>query len=699
MYLFWRCPHCGRQFQSPQQWAGKVIVCPSCSASVTLPLAGSSSGQAAVVGPLLRRRTRIQPVLWMLGGFGATSLLFVLLFALVFGSGRKTGPAPANVPVARGESTPAEGMGKGAGGAGPSEHPRFAPQSLDTLPAPRRPPVPAPGASASDATQLPWSGQGAKPAPGSPARAVDWQQAELPPPRPSVPAAGDLPSADWERGGQVMVEESKGLTFGPPGCPVVVSANQVWDLAAKKVRAELEGDYEPRGLTALSPDGSLFAATDRTPNLEDTRVTVWDTQTGKQRFTVPGHPGRYVDILRLSNDKLFLGGRHSGELELWDAASGNRIKSVKLPSQRLERSKTALALDGRYLAMVANDRLVVCSTASGKVVATMSPPGPMDDGPELWAERRRAGGPAVRRADATEAVFVYAWVQSMEFSPDGRELAAVSTHPRPRILCWNSRGALVCDQPIYTASRGFWENRLQWFPNRQAWLIEGDVVDRESGRVVLVIRPRPRQDLKFYVYDDDHLVGTFPHNPGQLGVLPVPWKDIRASLAAWKGGQPALLSPSEPVGIVVELGALRGDQNATLQTLHDSLVKRLARDGLQVQPNRPTYFRLKFAESAGERLPIYERQSPFDFRGRDTGRTVTEAKGSLVVELIVPNQPEPLWRDTLQAASSRTFREDINDLSVRKSMLENIAHQISEMEFPYFIPQSKELLALPVVIR
>ncbi len=36
--------------------------------------------------------------------------------------------------------------------------------------------------------------------------------------------------------------------------------------------------------------------------------------------------------------------------------------------------------------------------------------------------------------DAFDAVFIYAWMQDIKFSPDGLEIAAISTHPIPRLI-------------------------------------------------------------------------------------------------------------------------------------------------------------------------------------------------------------------------------------------------------------------------
>lgn len=57
-----------------------------------------------------------------------------------------------------------------------------------------------------------------------------------------------------------------------------------------------------------------------------------------------------------------------------------------------------------------------------------------------------------------------------------------------------------------------------------------------------------------------------------------------------------------------------------------------------------------------------------------------------------------LWRDTLQATSATSFREEINGTTARNSILENLARQMNRLSIPHFIPASPEHLALPVVI-
>jgi hypothetical protein len=312
--------------------------------------------------------------------------------------------------------------------------------------------------------------------------------------------------------------------------------------------------------------------------------------------------------------------------------------------------------------------------------------------------RGKPAGPA--SGDATEAIFVYAWMQALKFSPDGTELAAVSTHPDPRLIVWDIKGKLLFDEPLMLPSMAFWEHSLQWLPDKSGWLVSGHIVDRETKRAVVGIRKGFGQDMRAWLYDNNHLIGAFPNNPEELQSYEIPWKEIRESIALMADSKSAILGPSQPVSINIEFGGnLAGDATQTASEIAQALGQRLQRDGIKVANGQKTKFQLRFSENAGDTLPIYERQSPFDFRGHDTGRTVTERKGGLVIELTADGEDAPLWRETLDATSARSFREDINDASVRKSMLESLTRQIRELYLPYFIPKDEKQLALPVVFQ
>ncbi|CAN0454024.1 unnamed protein product, partial [Hapterophycus canaliculatus] len=266
-----------------------------------------------------------------------------------------------------------------------------------------------------------------------------------------------------------------------------------------------------------------------------------------------------------------------------------------------------------------------------------------------------------------------------------------------KTLCWDSRGKLVFDQVISRVQKVFLFNEtLDWLPDASGWIVSGHVIDRRTKRIVFAVRLPFASEPAFFPLDRDRLVGSFPHDPEMVQVVTIPWSLITASLKLIQEGAPAILSESEPVTIRCDLVGIRGDASVTEQLLKEKLATRLQAEGIRVEPGGASEFHMRFSEKAGDMLPVYERQSRFNFRGKDTGRKVAEAEGSLVIELIVDG--DTLWRDSLSASSSRSFREDVNDASVRKSMLTNIARGMEQLNIPYFIPKAEDQIALPVVL-
>lgn len=497
------------------------------------------------------------------------------------------------------------------------------------------------------------------------------------------------------------------VTFGPAGCPVIVCGNQVWNVQTSSIQVELEGELERNSLSVLSDDGKYFAAGMKSRNQEDTPVSVWSTETGQVVSTIPGNPNHFVDLLVFSRNKyLILGGRSTPDFLVWDVDEGKATRPIDVKAKRIEQGKAAFSADGELFLAVVNNKLTLFKTSTGKAVTVMSPPRPMARefvaAPKTPALTKPVRGKttSIPPGDPTEAIFVYAWLQAMKFSPDGKEIAAVSTHPHPRLIVWDVKGKLLFDEPLMLPSMAFWEHTLQWLPDKTGWLVSGHIVDRESRRPVVGIRKAFGQDLRVWLYDTDHLVGAFPHNPDELGAYVIPWKEIRKSIALMSDANSALLGPTQPVSINIDFGGqLAGDATETASQIADALGHRLLQDGIKVANDQKTTFHLKFSEQAGDTLPIYNRQSPFDFRGSDTGRTATERKGSLILELAAEGQEALLWRETLAATSARSFREDINDVTIRKTMLEGLTRQIRELYLPYFIPRDEQHLALPVVFQ
>jgi hypothetical protein len=492
--------------------------------------------------------------------------------------------------------------------------------------------------------------------------------------------APPVPAGEEADGPGIPLTRSTPVTFGATGCPTVVVGPKVWDVKKLETLGQLQGADQQPGLRALSADGRWFAAAARSANQTDTAVGVWSTRTGKKVLTVPGKKDVYVDLLAFSGGKnLLLGGRHGNTIDVWDVEKAERVRTVAVPGKNgVQVSKLAFSPDAARFACIDHDKLIVRDTATGKQAISLAAPG---------------------GAHPTDAIFVYAWTEALAFSPDGKELAAFTVHPQPRLLCWNARGKLVLDEPVPTPLVVSHRTSLHWLPDRSGWLVNGYLFDRASRRVLLSIRVPFASDVLPHVLDRKHVAAAFGKNGSRLRTVELPWARMKASLEQMKRKAPAFLTPSEPISLEVNATGARGDINATRKLLTEAITKRLARDGIRVAKGRPTVLRLHLAERAGDTLPIHERQTPFDWRGRDTGRKATEAKGAATLELVARGEDAPLWRGHLAAASSRSFSEPITNAVVRRSMLESLSRQLNGLDMPYFIPRSQDDVALPAVIE
>lgn len=476
-----------------------------------------------------------------------------------------------------------------------------------------------------------------------------------------------------------------------------LAGSQVWDTAVGKVH-DLEGGRQKDARAAISPDGAWIAVAGKAQHATDNPVTVYDAATGKRRFTAPGDPKRLIDLVVLSNDRLLVGNPQVSELQIWNLQTGQQEKTVKLST-----ANSGVTLDGKYLATLANSQMVVMRTDTGKIVATMAspkPPEPQTPKPAARPTPRRASGLA-KGSDATFGDLVNSRIRlmaltSVKFSPDGKELAAVSEWPKPHLICWSNSGKLMSDEPIQDENP-IWDCKFQWFPGRDAWLIGSEVVDRQSRLTVLYVDKPFDLGFRAQVLDQGRLVYQVPDDTSKIRVVPVPWEQIRQSLACIKAKGPAFLSPSDPPGMKFEFADVLGTKDGVGWPFRKGLTLRLAEEGLKLADNRPTYFRLTFSEKAG-RAVMLRQYSPGNPGVQDTVRQGTEVDGTLVVELMLPGRAEPVWRDTLSATSDLNFYQDITDDLVRRSMIGNLAVSMRRLRIPCFIPESDELLTLPVVI-
>ncbi len=507
----------------------------------------------------------------------------------------------------------------------------------------------------------------------------------------SEPAADLTPHSNLESAFQttdnpgtpfIVGNATESTTFGPAGCPVFVVGNKVWSVKMQTVVSTLQGEIKNDVPTVLSADGKFLAAASHSFGQQGTDVSVWDTDTGKTLFTAAGDNKRFVDTILLTSKSLLVGDRWSDEFLVWNCEDGKSRKPQKIADAKINSGNVAISNDSQYIAAVVQNQLAVCDSQSGKPLAVMT---------RYFGNSRSAAANAKAQA-------VYSSLKSLGFSADNQELAAISTLNGARLLCWNGRGELTIERPIRD-NLSMFNNPLQWFPERKAWLVCNNIFDRGSERIVALAETGNHPVNTLGILDDNHLCASLSTAPEELQITEIPWAEIDASLEAMKNKATSLLHPDDSVKVSVIVGDSGAEAIEVREALQKSLKAKLLDNGLLIDEGSTTVFLLRVTNRAQDLSPIIASQIPTASRNREFAEPPSDPQLMLIAELLVQGNSEPIWRANLGNAVALMEARHQKDKALRKSAVDEFETRIETHAFPYFIPQDKELVALPVVIR
>lgn len=236
-------------------------------------------------------------------------------------------------------------------------------------------------------------------------------------------------------------EPVRSVAFSPDGALLAVGARAitVWDVESGEQIASLEGHDSPALSLAFSPDGARIASTSA-----DGIVRVWDAITGdEQRQLALGAAGQGVAF---SPDGAILAARSERIVRLWDAEAGEELATLEHGGLV---NGMAFAPDGARLTTASLEGAVqVWDVETGEVVATLreadADAQPLDVAYSANGDVLAVGslvdaviflldagsGSLLASLDADPAHF------ALRFSPDGRQLAALSGQRGDTLLLW-----------------------------------------------------------------------------------------------------------------------------------------------------------------------------------------------------------------------------------------------------------------------
>jgi WD40 repeat protein/serine/threonine protein kinase len=205
---------------------------------------------------------------------------------------------------------------------------------------------------------------------------------------------------------------------------------RVWDTKTQQAICVCSGHTDDVNWVDFSPDQRWLATAS-----DDRTVRIWDAATGKEQFQLLGHQAKVVAVRFNPNGDTLASGDDHGALKLWSLSSKRLVKTKEdAHSKRIQC--LAWGASGHLLASIGNDNAIRLwempemvfrserKTTEGQC-ASFSPVG------DLIA----CGGSGTIEVDDIHTGGRYATfsdhlghIESIVFSPDGRQLASCDGH-------------------------------------------------------------------------------------------------------------------------------------------------------------------------------------------------------------------------------------------------------------------------------
>ncbi|HMQ35633.1 MAG TPA: WD40 repeat domain-containing protein, partial [Chloroflexaceae bacterium] len=169
----------------------------------------------------------------------------------------------------------------------------------------------------------------------------------------------------------------------------------IWDARSLEVQLTLRGLGGPVYALAFNRDGSQLAGVTNQP-AERPKVVVWDVASGDPRTTFSGHEAPITALEMPAGDDLVASASSDGSLRVWEAGSGEEVRSQGAPVEQGWYSSLAFSPDGT---------MMVTGSLGGQV--------------EFWSA---ADGVRLNGVDLS----AYGSVLGLAFRPDGGQLAVAT---------------------------------------------------------------------------------------------------------------------------------------------------------------------------------------------------------------------------------------------------------------------------------
>jgi WD40 repeat protein len=161
------------------------------------------------------------------------------------------------------------------------------------------------------------------------------------------------------------------VTFGPDGKRLISGGDNegiVWDVATGRklhiLKAPPGEGFDGIFRVAVSPDGERILSSGFTEGT----MRLWDMASGKVRRTMRARGGGVWSTAFLADGKRFLSATQDGTMQLWNAGTGDELRSFQ---HKEPFACAAFTADGKQLVCGSGKRVKVLDTANGEEIQTL----------------------------------------------------------------------------------------------------------------------------------------------------------------------------------------------------------------------------------------------------------------------------------------------------------------------------------------
>lgn len=170
-----------------------------------------------------------------------------------------------------------------------------------------------------------------------------------------------------------VVSPVSSVRFSPDGRVLAVGGFQkvrLVDMNSDQILGEFTGLADAVRSLAFSPDGKLIASADGLPQREG-EIKIWNLQSRQLLKTLKGHTDCIYSIAWSPDGKLIASASYDKMVKLWDVATGKELRNLQDHIDAV--FAVAFSPDGKHLASASQDRTVkIWDVASGKRLYTLS---------------------------------------------------------------------------------------------------------------------------------------------------------------------------------------------------------------------------------------------------------------------------------------------------------------------------------------